>query len=259
MTIRSLFQWVISQISGRQKQPDSSRTEQINALLIDTFAEYASGDLTPGTGDVDQIDQACHRMQHAKTKGELVQLLADEMARFDLRYLEQMYARFDEKTRDLPESYRKLLMPKVKEQIFSAHHRLLLLARSGDPAELTTPLPSSVRSFFGMVREAIREKAETKDPTFLYLKYLLAGFTIFVMDEPAHPVGTPFPGGQIVDQWDGEYLCPVRDYADEIRFALCPFCPAVQSVEPTYPEMREERRRRRRKESLNNYWINYKG
>ncbi|MDO9538418.1 MAG: DUF2115 domain-containing protein [Methanocalculus sp.] len=259
MSIRSLFQWVISQISGRQKQPDNSRNEEINALLIDTFAEYTSGDLTAGSWDVNTIDQACRRMQHAKTKGELVHLLADEMARFDLRYLEQMYARFDEKTRDLPESYRNLLLPKVKEQLFAAHHRLLLLARSGEAEELIEPLSPAVWAFFEMVGIAAREKAKTKDPTFLYLKYLLAGFTIFVMGEPAHPVGTPFPGGQIVDEWDGEYLCPVRDYADEIRFALCPFCPAVQSVEPTYPEMREERRRRRRKESRNNYWMNYKG
>jgi len=91
------------------------------------------------------------------------------------------------------------------------------------------------------------------------VKYLLAGFTIYVLEEPAHPIGTPFPGGQIVDEWEGEYLCPVRDRADGIPFALCPFCPAIQSDEPTYPGMRAVRKERRRKESLHNYRTNYKG
>ncbi len=198
-------------------------------------------------------------MQQAETKGELVRLLAAEVQRFSLRDLETMYARFEEKTRNLPEKYRSLLLPKVNEQIFSAHHQLLLLARNGAGDEEDTPLPKAAESYFEMVVAAARKKAETKDPTFLYLKYLLAGFTMFVMEEPAHPIGTPFPGGQIVDVWEEEYLCPVRDMADGIPFALCPFCPAGQSDEPTYPEMREVRKERRRKESLNNYWTNYKG
>lgn len=259
MSIQSLFKGFISRIRGREERTELPGTDEMNALLIDTFSESTSGDLTSELRTIDQISLACLRMQNVKTKGELVHLLADEVARFDLHDLEMMYARFEEKTRDLPLKYRKILLPKVKEQIFSAHHRLMLLARSGEADTLIDPLPPAAGAFFAMVRAAAREKAETKDPTFLYLKYLLAGFTIFVMGEPAHPVGTPFPGGQIVDFWEGEYLCPVRDYADNIPFALCPFCPAVQSVEPTYPEMKEHRRVRRRKESLNNYRTNYKG
>jgi uncharacterized protein (UPF0305 family) len=110
-----------------------------------------------------------------------------------------------------------------------------------------------------MVAEACTERAREKDPKYLYLKYLLAGFTMFVLTEPAHPVGTPFPGGQIVDEWEGTYLCPVRDMADDVPYALCPYCPAIQSTEPTYPEMRARRLERRRQECLANYWTNYKG
>jgi uncharacterized protein (UPF0305 family) len=58
---------------------------------------------------------------------------------------------------------------------------------------------------------------------------------------------------------EGENVCPVRDAADGVPFALCPFCPARQSDEPTYPEMRSVRKERRRKELLNNYRTNYKG
>ncbi|MBR1369821.1 hypothetical protein RJ53_10170 [Methanocalculus chunghsingensis] len=198
-------------------------------------------------------------MEEAGTQSRLAEILADEAGRFDLHDLERMYAGFVDKTRNLPENYRDLLLPKIKEQIFTAHHRLLLLARSGDGDELAGTLSPDSSAYFRMVASAVIEKARTKDPSFLYLKYLLAGFTIFILGEPAHPVGTPFPGGQIVDKWEGIYLCPARDYAEGVRFALCPFCPAVQATEPTYPEMRRERKRRRKHESLNNYWTNYKG
>ncbi len=65
------------------------------------------------------------------------------------------------------------------------------------------------------------------------LYFLLAAFNIFVLDRPpAHPpVGTPFPGGFEVEVRNGgEYLCPVREKADDVPNALCPpYCPAKQS------------------------------
>lgn len=259
LSIQAIIEWFTRKISGGEKKQDRSSDEAIQTLLIDTYAESEAGDLTTEIRTIDQIALACRRMQQAETKGDLIRLLGTEVKRFSLRDLEMMYTRFEEKTRNLPRQYRNLLLPKVNEQIFSAQHRLLLLARSGAGDEDETTLPKAAVSYFGMIEAAAREKAKTNDPTFLYLKYLLAGFTIFVMEEPAHPVGTPFPGGQIVDEWEGEYLCPVRDRADGVPFALCPFCPARQSDEPTYPEMRAVRKERRRKELLNNYRTNYKG
>lgn len=194
-------------------------------------------------------------MQQARTRGGLLAVLAEEVARYDLRDLEQMQARFERKVRDLPEDYRDRLLLRVREQIFGAHHRLILLSRSGMDA-LDEALDPAHPAYCAMVADACAEKA---DPRFLYLKYLLAAFTMFVLEEPAHPVGTPFPGGQIVDEWEGAYLCPVRNLADDVPYALCPYCPAVQSAEPTYPEMREIRLERRRRECLANYWTNYKG
>ena len=71
----------------------------------------------------------------------------------------------------------------------------------------------------------------------------------------AHPVGTRFPADR--SSTVGETYLPYQDSAT--GFALCPYCPAVQSTEPTFPEMRARRRERRRRESLANYWTNYKG
>ena len=58
--------------------------------------------------------------------------------------------------------------------------------------------------------------------------YLLSAFTMFVLDEPGHPIGTPFPGGFRVKKENGEILCPIRDKEEEILHSICNFCPAVQ-------------------------------
>jgi len=45
-----------------------------------------------------------------------------------------------------------------------------------------------------LAARACADKAREKDPKYLYIKYLLAAFTMFILEEPAHPGGTPFPG-----------------------------------------------------------------
>jgi uncharacterized protein (UPF0305 family) len=258
MDLGSFAERILARIGRHRKRTAGPTPDEVCTLLIDTFDEGEPGHpaaAVPG----DEIAAACRRLERAQTKGEALSAIAREVERFDLRDLEQMFARFERKTKNLPEGYRDRLLPRVREQIFSAHHRLILLSRNGGAPDPAAPVAPAFGAYWRMVAEACREKAREKDPASLYLKYLLAGFTIFLLGEPAHPVGTPFPGGQIVDAWEGSYLCPVRDLADGVAFALCPFCPAVQSNEPTYPEMRDLRRERRKKECLQNYWTNYKG
>ncbi|RQD84155.1 MAG: DUF2115 domain-containing protein [Methanocalculus sp. MSAO_Arc2] len=60
------------------------------------------------------------------------------------------------------------------------------------------------------------------------LYYLLSCFVIFVLGEPGHPIGTPFPGGFKVELKRGVICCPVREKEDEVPYALCRFCPAEQ-------------------------------
>ena len=72
------------------------------------------------------------------------------------------------------------------------------------------------------------------NPRIRFLNYLLAAFCMFVLDEPGHPVGTPFPGGDTVQLIDGIYYCPVREKAGDVDAALCPFCPARQTPDIGY-------------------------
>jgi uncharacterized protein (UPF0305 family) len=62
-----------------------------------------------------------------------------------------------------------------------------------------------------------------------FLKFLLAGFCMFVQGLPGHPAGMPFPGGDRVEIIDGIAYCPVRTKANDVDAALCPFCPALQT------------------------------
>ncbi len=250
---------IIRRIGADRRRHADAAPDEVRTLLIDPFADDGAGEACPGSTSTDRIARACGRIRAVRTKGELLEMLAREVGEYSLRDLEQMHARFEAKVGNLPEDYRARLLEAVREQIFSAHHRLLVLSRSGAAAAMTKPPDPALPAYCRMVADACSAKAREKDPKYLYLKYLLAAFVIFVLEEPAHPVGTPFPGGQIVDEWEGTYLCPVREMADDVAFALCPYCPAVQSTEPTYPEMRARREERRRRECLANYRTNYKG
>ncbi len=260
MRLRAILERIRRFIGREGRGRSGAGPGEVCSLLIDPFAEDSGEEAERGGAiSTEAVRAACRRMQGAKTKGDLLRIIAGEVAAFDLRDLEAMNARFERKVSHLPEGYRDRLLSSVREEIFGAHHRLLLLSRNGGGRELDDPPAPALGGYAAMVAEACTAKAREKDPKYLYLKYLLSAFTMFVVEEPAHPVGTPFPGGQIVDEWEGTYLCPVRDLADDVPFALCPYCPAVQSAEPTFPEMRTRREERRRQESLANYWTNYKG
>jgi len=256
MRLETILNRILRLIGREDRETSGAGPADACSFIIDPFDD--EGEAGDGQSiSVAAIRRACRRMQEATTKRDLLHAIADEMNAFDLHDLETMHARFERKVADLPEDYRDRLLESVREEIFSAHHRLVLLSRNGGGSD--DPPDPALGAYCAMVAEACSEKAREKDPKYLYLKYLLSGFTIFVLEEPAHPVGTPFPGGQIVDEWEGAYLCPVRDKADDVSYALCPYCPAVQSTEPTFPEMRARRHERRRRESLENYWTNYKG
>ena len=258
MRLETILNRILRLIGREDRETSGAGPGDACPFIIDPFAGDDEGEAGNGQSvSVAAIRRACRRMQEAATKKDLLRVIVDEMKAFDLHDLELMNARFERKVAGLPEDYRDRLLESVREEIFGAHHRMVLLSRNGGGSD--DPPDPALGAYCAMVAEACTEKAREKDPKYLYLKYLLSAFTMFVLAEPAHPVGTPFPGGQIVDEWEGAYLCPVRDKADDVAFALCPYCPAVQSMEPTFPEMRARRHERRRRESLENYWTNYKG
>lgn len=57
---------------------------------------------------------------------------------------------------------------------------------------------------------------------------ILSLYTTFVLDEPVHPVGTPFPGGLTVRKMGKIYYCPVKKNNEDNPLAVCGFCIAKQ-------------------------------
>lgn len=176
-------------------------------------------------GDVRQV---CACLRSAKTQRELAKILYHAVSGYSLFDLQEMRGRVERDLRSVPAGYRRRLYPSVMEQIFETHHTLIVAGRRGDPGDGERLLPGEFQDFCDMVEKTcLREDEGERHLELLY--FLLAAFNIFVLDRPAHPVGTPFPGGFEVEVRNGEYLCPVREKADDVENALCPYCPAKQS------------------------------
>lgn len=204
----------------------------------------------------DQIDEICTAVGTARTKAELLGTIARSLTLYSVTDLEAMMRNFEKKTETLEPGYRRRLVPKVREEIVGAYHNLIILCREGNaPAD---PVSADLPAYAEMVAAACRTRIQAgKQADLLFLTYLLAAFTMYVRGRPAHPVGTPFPGGLEVYEEGGEYFCPVREKEDEVPYSLCPFCPARQDSGARSLHSRDEGERIERlgiiEESRRNY------
>ena len=57
---------------------------------------------------------------------------------------------------------------------------------------------------------------------------IMSLYKTYILDEPIHPVGTPFPGGLKVRKENRTYYCPVKDNNEDNPMAVCGFCIAEQ-------------------------------
>ena len=73
------------------------------------------------------------------------------------------------------------------------------------------------------INESITSKTK-----FPLIYGIISIYTTFILKEPIHPVGTPFPGSLKVEEKDGEFYCPVRDANLESPNAVCKICIAHQ-------------------------------
>ncbi|MDR2873371.1 MAG: DUF2115 domain-containing protein [Methanobrevibacter sp.] len=74
--------------------------------------------------------------------------------------------------------------------------------------------------------EEINEHTNDKFP----LIYTLIGlYTTYILQEPIHPVGTPFPGNMEVTFENNAFRCPVKKNNENNPKAVCKFCIAEQT------------------------------
>ncbi|MDD4138546.1 MAG: DUF2115 domain-containing protein [Methanoregula sp.] len=200
--------------------------------------EESTGERSPESCD---INRTVHLLSSARTRGELGTIIAHEVQKYTLFDLQIIGGRLNAEIEMLPSPYREAVAPYFREQSFGNHHRLLTLYHKKEFDRLTRPIRDRERfdTFCDMLPEGCLrwEDSSYRNPYFRNPKnrlfyYLIAAFTMFVLEEPGHPVGMPFPGGFNVEKRGNEYYCLIRDKEKEVFYSICNFCPALQSEEP---------------------------
>ena len=87
----------------------------------------------------EEIAAVARRLATATTKGDLLRMLAEE-GRYTLADLQVIGGRLFMEVAGLPEPYRSRVRPFFCEQLFGAHHRLLLMYRSGAFRQVGEPI-----------------------------------------------------------------------------------------------------------------------
>jgi hypothetical protein len=180
------------------------------------------------------------RLKSARTKGELGSFVVHEILSYTMFDLQIIGGRLNSEIDKLPSPYRESIRPFFREQLFGKHHPLLAMHRTRAYARMTDPIRDreTFRKFCEMLPEGVfawNDSSERNpyfhNPMNRLFYYLIAAFTMFVLDEPGHPVGMPFPGGFFVEQRGRDYYCLIRDKEKEVFYSICNFCPAHQTEE----------------------------
>jgi uncharacterized protein (UPF0305 family) len=188
----------------------------------------------PGSRKGGDIALKCRDLREARTRGELGERIAAMVLQHSPVEIQRMKRNFDNKIQEISPEYRKLLTKKITEHLLGTYQTIWLAQQQGIFRTMLEPVSDRQVQFWEMVQEQCRDDYRGDTPTIRFLKYLLAGFCMLVLNEPGHPVGTPFPGGDSVQATEGIYYCPVRNKANDVDAALCPFCPALQTPEIGY-------------------------
>ncbi|MCD1295877.1 hypothetical protein CUJ83_12810 [Methanocella sp. CWC-04] len=177
------------------------------------------------------------RLATIDKKSELARTLAQEIKRFSLYDLQVMSAFLEREINNLPSPYGENIRPYFIEQYFGRYYNILAIYNNGafsdrdeeiNDKQMFRDYCSTVISFELEYDKGSENRITMNDPFYSLYYYLLSCFYMFVLDEPGHPVGTPFPGGFTVQKINGEYYCPIRDKEKDVERSICNFCPAKQ-------------------------------
>jgi uncharacterized protein (UPF0305 family) len=171
----------------------------------------------------------CEELRQAVTRGELGEKIAVLVLRHPPSDIQRMKWNFETKVQDLSPEYRDLLTNRIAEHLLGTFQKIRLADQQGLFRTLREPVSREKMEYWNMVAVQCRQEDKGDAPALRFLKYLLAGYCMLVLDEPGHPAGTPFPGSDMVVFTGGIYYCPVREKANDVDSALCPFCPALQT------------------------------
>ena len=203
------------------------------------------------------IRQRCNHLASLQIRGNLGTTLAEIILAYSPKDILHMKRNFSTRVQDMDSGYRDRLTAKIAEHLSGTWQRVRLLHQQGAFARMTGVVPKEAASYWAMAANSCDQAATADGARLRFLKYLLAGFCMFVLQEPAHPVGTPFPGGDTVEFVDGVYYCPVREKQGDVDAALCPFCPARQTPAVGYLKPPTGKSEHRKQEFIENTYAHH--
>ncbi|MDD1700706.1 MAG: DUF2115 domain-containing protein [Methanoregula sp.] len=180
------------------------------------------------------IFRQCQDLQQAKTRGELGDRIAVLVLQYSPSDIQRMRRNFSNQIQNITPEYRDRLTKKITEHLLGTYQRIRLLQQQGVFNTMNEPVSDLPEKYWHMVGTQCQDTDGGDAHAIRFLKYLLSGFCMLVLHEPGHPAGTPFPGGDSVQVIGGVYYCPVREKANDVDAALCPFCPALQTPDIGY-------------------------
>jgi hypothetical protein len=186
------------------------------------------------------VKKFADQLSVAKTKRELGQILIKEISMYTLADLQVIGGRLHTELIRLPRSYRDKVGPYLTDQVLGGYHRLITMNRSGKLHAMNGPISDleTFRQYCKIIPDGCSQWNDTafRMPVKYTVRhrlfyYLIGAFAMFILEQPGHSVGTPFPGGFKVEERNGTFYCLIRDKEKEVPYSLCNFCPAVQSDE----------------------------
>jgi len=197
-----------------------------------------------------QVAEECRKLRSNTTTGELGEAIAAIINTYSPRDLHQLRWNFSGKIQDYPPDYRKTLEETITGHLHGTYQALRRMHELKNFASMRDPLPARAGEYWEMVAHQCPAGPDDEATRLRFLKFLLEGFCMFVQRLPGHPVGMPFPGGDRVEYIDGLFYCPVREKANEVDSALCPFCPARQTPGIGYLKPPRDGSRHRKQEFI---------
>lgn len=166
-------------------------------------------------------------------KAELAKVLASELNKYSIYDVMKISAGLDKEINLLPSPYRERSRPYFVEQLFGRYAKIMAMRSNGDFYDLKERI-----GYLNLYREFCNTESnhikaicnEENDRDVFHSSYylLISCFYMFVLEEPGHPVGTPFPGGFEVVHCSNAYYCPIRDKEKDVEYSICNFCPSKQ-------------------------------
>lgn len=175
-------------------------------------------------------------LKNIDKKGALGQALALEAQKYNILDLQRISAGLAREINSLPSPYKERITPYFLDQFFIRYYRLIGMNGSGEFNDLKDDIKEKKR-FLDYLEATEKTKRDPDTRGFVYeydpghgLFYFIVNcFAMFVLEEPGHPVGMPFPGGFKVEKREGVYYCPIREKEKDLPHSICNFCPCKQA------------------------------